>query len=189
MQAHTATLYAPARREQRFWRFENLLLRAMQSQTDRDLYFIVLTSTIMPQVYLDRLRDLVAGHPKLNLVISDLPPLNEGLLPTLAQIRGDAPGHHCQQVEDQGHKPHGAEHEHRSGFRARSGPRFPLSGRASPCHLGQRAVGGSARGLGCADRQATISRGTMKSSTAPMPKPTSAQKSISKSTTRVAPVG
>jgi hypothetical protein len=29
----------------------------------------------------------------------------------------------------------------------------------------------------------------MKSSTAPMPKPTSAQKSISKSTTSVAPVG
>jgi hypothetical protein len=92
LQAHAARLYAPARMEQRFWSFENLLLRAILSQTDRDFHFIVLTSTVMPQIYLDRLRDLVAGHPKVHLVISDTATVNEGVLPTLAHIRGDAPG-------------------------------------------------------------------------------------------------
>lgn len=90
--AHAAALYDPSRMAQRFWSFEHLLLRAMMAQTDRDFHFVILTSTAMPRGDQQRLQDLTAGLVNVHLVISDAGTVNEGLLPTLARIRGDAPG-------------------------------------------------------------------------------------------------
>lgn len=90
--AHAAALYDPSRMAQRFWSFEHLLLRAVMSQKDRNFHFVILTSTALPRRDQERLRDLTAGLLNVHLVISDAGTVNEGLLPTLARIRGDAPG-------------------------------------------------------------------------------------------------
>lgn len=81
-----ATLYQPARMEQRLRSFETLTLASIKAQRHPDFQFVVLTSPDMPQVYRDRLERLCAGDGRIHLLVSDRPSVNDALAPLLAEI-------------------------------------------------------------------------------------------------------
>ncbi|KPQ07249.1 MAG: putative rhamnosyl transferase [Rhodobacteraceae bacterium HLUCCA12] len=57
-------LYAPARMEERFRYFESFTLPSLRGQTDQDFSLIVVIGPDLPEPYLARLRDLLAGLPQ-----------------------------------------------------------------------------------------------------------------------------
>ena len=87
LRAETASmLYDEARLTRRFWTFENLLLASLKAQTCPDWHLIVLTSDVMPQRWLDRLRDICASDPRITVEISSLNDVNTAMLPTVAEV-------------------------------------------------------------------------------------------------------
>ncbi|WP_424980171.1 glycosyltransferase [Leisingera sp. S232] len=74
-------LYAPERMELRFRLFENLCLRSLTQQSDSSFRLIVLTSSEMPERYLERLLDLT--EPFRNVY-----------------CHGVAPGPHYKQIKE-----------------------------------------------------------------------------------------
>lgn len=85
-------LYDPKRLELRFWLFENLLLRSIVAQRDKDFTLIVLTSPEMPQPWLDRLHAMVAGIPTVRVVVSTARSCKAALLPELEIFRSERKG-------------------------------------------------------------------------------------------------
>jgi hypothetical protein len=81
-----ATLYDPARLEQRFRSFEALTLRSIQAQRQRDFHFVVLTSPAMPPAYRARLARLCSTDSRVHLLVSDVPMVNEALAPLLTEL-------------------------------------------------------------------------------------------------------
>lgn len=62
-----AYLYAEARMEERFRLFETIALPCLKEQTDQDFDLVVVTGDSLPRVHLDRLRDLTAGMPQVQI--------------------------------------------------------------------------------------------------------------------------
>lgn len=60
----SAYLYAPARMESRFRSFETLTLPALRAQTDGDFTLLIVIGTDLPDIWLERLQDLVADLPQ-----------------------------------------------------------------------------------------------------------------------------
>lgn len=60
-------LFDPDRMELRFSIFEQLCLPSLVRQTDNNFDLVVLTAKAMPEVYLNRLRDLLAPHDNIHL--------------------------------------------------------------------------------------------------------------------------
>ena len=87
MRARTAaSLYAPERMALRFHLFENFLLPSLKAQSDRNFICLILTSDIMPPIYLDRLREICAGEDALELLISSEVTVHEALWPRISQL-------------------------------------------------------------------------------------------------------
>lgn len=61
------TIFSPEVMELRFRLFEALTLPTLLGQTDPDFHLVILTSSEMPDLYLNRLRDLVAVHPGIQV--------------------------------------------------------------------------------------------------------------------------
>jgi hypothetical protein len=81
-----ARLYAPARMALRFFLFENFLLPSLKSQTDKNFICLILTSDIMPKIYLDRLRDVCAGDPNLEVLVSSELTVHAALWPRISAL-------------------------------------------------------------------------------------------------------
>lgn len=60
-------LFDPQRMEARLASFEHLTLASLKAQTDPDFTFVVLASSLMPEVYQDRLEALCAQVPQVVL--------------------------------------------------------------------------------------------------------------------------
>lgn len=60
-------LFAADRMEARFATFEHLTLASLKGQTDPDFTFVVLASSLMPEIYQDRLEALCAQVPQVVL--------------------------------------------------------------------------------------------------------------------------
>lgn len=65
-------LYDPVRMERRFHLFENICLPSIAAQTNKDFRIAVLASTIMPDVYKQRLAASVERIPQIDIVYSDV---------------------------------------------------------------------------------------------------------------------
>jgi hypothetical protein len=70
---HKKDLYSTKRMALRFRLFERLTLTAMNDQTDQGFKCIVLCSSEMPEIYQERLLNLIEDHPNLSYV--SLPPM------------------------------------------------------------------------------------------------------------------
>lgn len=63
-----AYLYSPARIEERFRHFECLCLPGLKAQTDPDFLFVILVGEAMPDLWLERLAQLIASFPQAVVV-------------------------------------------------------------------------------------------------------------------------
>ena len=83
---HAQTLlWNPVRMAARFHLFEQILLPALRNQTDPDFVFQLITSTPMPEVYKERLADLVADTPQIRVLCTDDMDLGSALLGIIAE--------------------------------------------------------------------------------------------------------
>lgn len=64
------TLFEPQRMERRFFLFENLCLPSLKAQTNQNFRMAVLASESMPQVYKDRLQEVTASVPQIEILYS-----------------------------------------------------------------------------------------------------------------------
>lgn len=65
-------LYAESRLARRFRAFETLCLPSIKAQTDQDFSFWILTSPEMPEPWLERLVDLCADVPQIQIILSEM---------------------------------------------------------------------------------------------------------------------
>lgn len=63
-----AHIFSPERMELRFRLFERLSLPSLLRQSDQDFDMVVLTAERLPEVYLQRLADLLAPHDNIHLL-------------------------------------------------------------------------------------------------------------------------
>ncbi len=123
----SAELYAPSRMELRFFLFENFLLPSLRSQTDRNFVCLILTSDIMPAVYLERLRDLCADDANLELLVSSELTVHQAIWPRLSALNTLAGRPLINfRIDDDDCLSHDYIKELR-GFMTRLGDRVPLS--------------------------------------------------------------
>lgn len=73
--ARAAMLFAPERMEARLATFEHLTLASLKAQTDPEFTFVVLASSLMPEIYQDRLEALCAQVPQVTLRYFPLMPV------------------------------------------------------------------------------------------------------------------
>lgn len=81
-----ADLYEEARLEFRFRSFERLTLASLAAQRNPDFVFVVLSSTVMPVIWRQRLQALCARHPQIRLVFSRETDVGLALAPVLADL-------------------------------------------------------------------------------------------------------
>ena len=62
-------LFSPDRIEERFMLFEHVTLPAIKAQTDPEFTLVIVTSQAIPEVYLERLFNLVDGIPQIAVVL------------------------------------------------------------------------------------------------------------------------
>ena len=65
------TLYEPRRMERRFFLFENLCLPSIAAQKNPNFRLAILASRIMPDVYKDRLAEITAPVPQIEILYGD----------------------------------------------------------------------------------------------------------------------
>lgn len=82
-----AYLYAPERMEERFRYFECFTLPALRAQTDPDFTFLVVVGTDLPEVYGNRLVDLLAGIPQAEIQEHDPGPHREVMKTAINAVR------------------------------------------------------------------------------------------------------
>lgn len=128
MRAETASeLYAPSRMELRFFLFENFLLPSLNAQTDTNFICLILTSDIMPDIYLERLRTLCADNPNLELLVSSETTVHEALWPRISELNASAGRPLVNfRIDDDDCLSHDYIHELRS-YMIRLGDRMPVS--------------------------------------------------------------
>lgn len=85
-----AELYAPERMALRFHLFEHFLLPSLEAQTDPNFICIVLTSDLMPDMYLERLDALCRRSPRIELLVSSAATVHEAIWPRLADLNAQA---------------------------------------------------------------------------------------------------
>ena len=73
VEAAQSLLFDPARLELRFRLLEEMPLRSFDHQSTDDFQLVILTSSLMPKLYLDRLQDLVSkrGYARIRAVSPD----------------------------------------------------------------------------------------------------------------------
>ena len=81
-----AELYATDRMELRFFLFENFLVPSLKSQSDENFICLILTSDIMPEIYKNRLADICANTPNMELLVSSELTVHEALWPSIAEL-------------------------------------------------------------------------------------------------------
>lgn len=64
-------LYEPRRMERRFFLFENLCLPSIAWQTNPNFRLVILASRIMPDIYKDRLAEMTAAVPQVEIIYGD----------------------------------------------------------------------------------------------------------------------
>ena len=84
-----AYLYAEKRLEERFVLFEHVALPCLRAQTDPNFEMIIVVGDSLPDVYLSRLLDLIAGLPQARVEV--YPPMahRQGLRDVLNNARKD----------------------------------------------------------------------------------------------------
>jgi hypothetical protein len=65
------TLYEPRRMERRFFLFQNLCLPSIVAQKNQNFRLAILASKIMPDVYKDRLAEITARVPQIEIIYGD----------------------------------------------------------------------------------------------------------------------
>jgi hypothetical protein len=86
MARNAAALYAPERMELRFFLLENFLLPSLKAQSDRNFVCLILTSDIMPDIYLRRLKSLCANDSNLELLVSSELTVHKALWPRISEL-------------------------------------------------------------------------------------------------------
>ena len=76
-------LWSPQRMAVRFHLFETLLLPCLRAQTDPDFRFVLTTSAAMPQMYFDRLAQITADLPALEIYPTDKDDIGHALAPVM----------------------------------------------------------------------------------------------------------
>lgn len=79
-------LYNEDRMATRFHLFENLTAPSILHQSDPDFRFVVITSTILPEQYMARLRAIAARVPQMELLVTDNRDLTKVLRPMIKSI-------------------------------------------------------------------------------------------------------
>lgn len=69
VQQRIGHLFAPARLAERFAWFEHVTLPSLRAQTDQDFQFVVLTSELLPDEWLERLYALVGHLPNFSIAM------------------------------------------------------------------------------------------------------------------------
>ncbi|WP_134679322.1 glycosyltransferase [Paracoccus ravus] len=88
--ARAPMLYAETRLIRRFKAFETLCLPSIKAQTDPDFRFWILTSPEMPGPWLERLQDLCAEVPQIEIIVSDKRSPMEALAKKLSAAADEA---------------------------------------------------------------------------------------------------
>ncbi|WP_110649908.1 glycosyltransferase [Salinicola peritrichatus] len=89
-------LYREDRLDLRFRLFENLLLPSILSQTNKNFFFILVTSPEMPKKYIDRLSRIAGSSFNISLVVSKERSLRKVVNYELEKIRDFIGGHPIQ---------------------------------------------------------------------------------------------
>ena len=84
-------LWHPERMAIRFHLFETVLLPSIAAQTDQDFELIVLVSDAMPQIYRDRLEDLVRPHATISILSTSQTEIKGALRSVMVNSVADAP--------------------------------------------------------------------------------------------------
>lgn len=79
-------LYEPRRMERRFFLFENLCLPSIQAQTNQNFRLVILASKIMPEVYKERLAEITAPVPQIEILYGDGQHVTEVFNPRIAEM-------------------------------------------------------------------------------------------------------
>jgi hypothetical protein len=97
-----AELYDPRRMERRFFMFENLCLPSIRVQSNKDFRLVILASDVMPEVYKQRLRDVTADVPQIEILYSSAENVTDAFNPHIAKmIEGvDVPTAHFRLDDD-----------------------------------------------------------------------------------------
>jgi hypothetical protein len=86
-------IFQPTPMELRFKLFEELTLATLLNQTDMDFRLVILTSVEMPKPYLDRLQDLVAEYPNIEVWPAPLDRHYKLLRMSFDRVETDGTGH------------------------------------------------------------------------------------------------
>lgn len=90
LEAAIGQLYNEERMAQRFHLFESICLPSIRAQTDPDFRLVVLTSTVMPPAMLERLRQVCAPVPQIDICLSEDRSIRRSLVPHLQAARDGA---------------------------------------------------------------------------------------------------
>jgi hypothetical protein len=81
-----AVLYEPRRMERRFFLFENLCLPSIRAQRNQNFRLVILASKIMPDVYKDRLAEMTAAVPQIEIIYGDGQHVTDVYNPRIAEM-------------------------------------------------------------------------------------------------------
>jgi Putative rhamnosyl transferase len=95
-------LYDPRRMERRFFLFENLCLPSIAWQKNQDFRLVILASKIMPDIYKERLAEVTAEVPQIEILYSNEPHVTDALNPRIAELVAgiDGPTAHFRLDDD-----------------------------------------------------------------------------------------
>ena len=80
------TLYDPGRMERRFFLFEKLCLPSVKAQTNPNFRLVIVASKIMPDVYKDRLAEVTAGIPQIEILYGDGAHVTDVINPRMEEL-------------------------------------------------------------------------------------------------------
>jgi Putative rhamnosyl transferase len=79
-------LYEPRRMERRFFLFENLCLPSIARQANQNFRLVILASKIMPDIYKDRLAEVTAPIPQIEILYGDGQHVTDVFNPRIAEM-------------------------------------------------------------------------------------------------------
>ncbi|QBF30098.1 putative rhamnosyl transferase [Thalassococcus sp. S3] len=88
LQDRIAYLYRPERMEERFRHFETVMLPGLKAQTDPDFTFLIVIGESLPQLWRERLMDLVAAFPQAKVEAHPPGPHRKVMQGVLNEARG-----------------------------------------------------------------------------------------------------
>jgi hypothetical protein len=82
-------LWHPYRMAVRFYLFENIMLPSIKAQTDQDFEFEFITSSTMPEPYLERLQAAIADWAPARLLLTEKTDIGKVMRPTIEETTND----------------------------------------------------------------------------------------------------